>query len=79
MQPAREPRALLEPAQVAVGAEKGVLHDVLGVLLVSGHAVREAEDGAAVALDQGAKGAFVALAETGDRVGIGIACLHPLH
>ena len=41
--------------------------------------IREAEDGAAVALDQVAKGAFVALPGTGDRVGIGIACLHPVH
>jgi len=79
VQPAREPRAILETSEVAVGAKESLLHDVLGVLLVSSHPIREAEDGAAVALDQDAKGAFVALAESGDRVGIGIACLHPVH
>ena len=44
-----------------IGAQKGLLNDFLGVVLIAGHAIREAVDVAAVPLHENAIGLAVAV------------------
>ena len=51
----------LEASELAVGADKALLHHVFRVLLVAGHPEGELERATAVALDEGPEGLAVPL------------------
>ena len=55
VQPRPQARAGLEARQLRVGLQEGLLHHVLGVLLVAGQAVGDAEDSSTVPLDERAE------------------------
>jgi hypothetical protein len=76
VEPGTEVRAGLEPADLPIRAQKRLLDDVLGVVLVARHPVGEPEDGAAVSLDQRAECLAVALARPSHHQGV--ALWHPV-
>ena len=76
VQPGAEVRPRLEPAQLLVGLQKRLLDDVLGVLRVAGHPVRQPIDSAAVALHERPKSFAISVA--GQRDGGGVRLRHPI-
>ena len=52
VQPGAEVRALLEVLELAVGAKERLLHHVVGIMFISGHAIRHSKCGPGVPLDQ---------------------------
>src|SRR5258708_38699147 len=68
--PCAKIRARSELTEVSVGAQKSLLNHFLGVVLVSGHAVREAKELLAVSLDQYAESIAFACERALDGEGI---------
>src|SRR6266700_1942879 len=60
VEPCAEVRAKFKPLQALVSAKKRFLHNLLRVLLISGHAIHHAKDAAGMALHQDTKGVPVA-------------------
>src|SRR5207302_8824649 len=56
IQPRAKPCARLESAQVLVGAQEGLLHEILRVLFIAGHTKSQLEEPDAVALNEQTKG-----------------------
>ena len=52
MQPRSEVRALFESAQLLVGAKEGFLHHIVCIVFISGHSIRQSEDGLTVVFHQ---------------------------
>ena len=75
MQPRAEIGAGLESSELPVRLQERFLNDVLGVLRVAGHAMRQTEDGAAVALHEAPEGFAVTIA--GERDSGGVRMRHP--
>ena len=70
MQPRSEVRPGLESLQLLVGAQEGLLDDILGVVGIAGHPVRHPIDSPAVALHERPKGLAISVA--GQRDGGGV-------
>jgi len=66
IEPRAEVGARLESPDLAVGAQKALLHDVLGVLLVAGHPQGQDERTVAVLLHQRTKRVIVASTGAGE-------------
>jgi hypothetical protein len=74
-------------AELLIRAQKSLLDDFFGIVLIAGHAVRQPENVVAVALDENAKGIALARERAldgkgvagGDGLGILDALLHPSH
>ena len=49
---AAEVRALLESAELPVRAKEGFLHHIVCIVFISGHSIRQSEDGLTVTLHQ---------------------------
>ena len=60
IEPSRKAGSRLVILQLAVSPQKSILHDILGILLVSGHPESEAEDMPAVPLYEQPEGVAVA-------------------
>ena len=75
MEPRAEIRPRLEAPQLPVRLEEGFLHDVLGILGIAGHAVRQPVDGAAVAVHECSESVAISVAREGD--GGGVRMRHP--
>src|SRR5947209_1645555 len=60
VQPRDEVRALLEIAQLAVGAQESLLHDVVGIMFISSHAIGHPKHRFGVTLDQLPEGVGIA-------------------
>ena len=76
VEPGAEVGARLETAQLLVGLQKRLLHHVLRVRRVAGHAVREPEDSTAVALHESAESLAISVASQRD--GGGVRLRHPI-
>ena len=75
----REGGAAVEAVQRAVGAEEGLLHDVLGGGAVGGDAVSEVEDHASMTVHQRSEGVLVPRGSPAHQLQLQVALLHPLH
>src|SRR5581483_7721353 len=75
MQPRGEIRTLFESAELAVGPEERFLDNVVGVVLISGHAIGHAKHGLAVTLDEQPES--LAIAGAGPAYGCDVGHLHP--
>src|SRR5260370_29464653 len=75
MQPGAKARPRFITAQLTIGAQKRLLHHVLGILLVAGHPKSQTEDISAVALHEHAKCVAIARQRALDRARLGF--FHP--
>ena len=75
MEPRAEVGTRLETAQLPVRPQERFLDDILGVVWIAGHTVREPVDGAAVTLDERSKSFAISIA--GQRDGGGVRMRHP--
>ena len=76
MQPGPEIRAGLEPAELFVSLQKGLLNDVFRVRRIAGHPVRQPEDSAAMAFHKRAESLAISVARQRD--GGGVRMRHPI-
>lgn len=58
--PCAEVRALLEPVDLSIRPKKCLLHHIVGIVFVPGHAIRHSEDGPTVPLDESSEGIRIA-------------------
>ncbi len=77
--PGGEAGAAVEAVQGAVGAQEGLLHDVLGAGRVAGDAVGEVEDHASMTVHQGSEGVLVTRGSPPHQLQLELALLHPPH
>jgi hypothetical protein len=76
VQPRAEVRPRLESLQLLVRPQEGLLDDILGIVRVAGHPVRDPKDSPAMALDECPKGFAISVASQRD--GGGIRLRHPI-